>query len=371
MSRLGLVVRLALTALVAFGLGLAAARFLLPHGKKRSSPPPAISNIIEPQPQIVIEMASWFPSTSIQLGAEGQRLIEKLEAVSGGKIDLRFNEPGRPVPREAIFDSVGRGEVDAGWATPGQWIERDSAFALFSSVPFGPNLREFLAWFDRGGGRELAQALYAEHNIVAIPCGVVAPEGGGWFRKKLKSVKDLQGLKIRTTGLTAEVYRRVGAEPVSVLPGETYLQLEKGQIDAAEVSQPAIDLAMGFHRVLRHYYFPGWQQQIQIVDLMLSQAKWNELPPQYKTMVNVACGDNIREALAVGEAAQPPALAELEAKGVKFERFPPELLTAFREAWDQVAADEAAKNENFKRVWESYTAFRDSYARWRKLSFLD
>lgn len=370
MSRLGLVARLALTAVVAFGIGLATARFVLPHGKKKAAPAP-ISNIVEPQPQVVIEMASWFPSSSIQLGAEGQRLIQKLEALSGGKIDLRFNEPGRPVPREAIFDSVGRGEVDAGWATPGQWFEKDSAFALFSAVPFGPNLREFLAWFDRGGGRELAQALYAEHNIVAIPCGVVAPEGGGWFRKRLKSVKDLQGLKIRTSGLTAEVYRRIGAEPVIVPPGETYYQLEKGQVDAAEVSQPAIDLAMGFHRVLRHYYFPGWQQQIQMVDLMLSQAKWNELPAQYKTMVEVACGDNIREALAVGEAAQPPALAELEAKGVMLERFPQEMLNAFREAWDEVAAAEAARNENFKRVWDSYTAFRDSYAKWRKLGTLD
>ena len=320
--------------------------------------------------RVNLKMGSAFPGKLVQLGSLGVSLSNKVELISGGSIRLKFYEPHALVPPFEMFDAVSAGSLDAAWSTPGYWVSKDEAFALFSAVPFGPQAGEYAAWMFHGGGKELMTELYAQHNIVSLTCGVVAPEASGWFRKEITSIDDLKGLKMRFFGMGAKVMERVGVSTQLIAGRDIFPALENGTIDATEYSMPAIDLNLGFYQVAKHYYFPGWHQQSTLFDLMISKKKWRELSKVQKAQIEVACGDNFREGLAEGEAIQGKALSELKAKGVKIHRWPPEILDALNKAWLEVAADLSEANPNFKRIWDSLQAFRAEHAAWRELGYL-
>jgi TRAP-type mannitol/chloroaromatic compound transport system substrate-binding protein len=320
--------------------------------------------------KVRIQVASTYPGSMTQLGTLGINLTKKVNAASGGSIDMKFFEPGALVPALQVFDSISSGALDAGWSTPGYWTGKDTAFAMFSAVPFGPATGEYMAWIFYGGGKEMQQELYAKYNIISLPCGIIAPEASGWFRKEIKTVDDLKGLKMRFFGLGAKVMEKLGVSTQLLAGGEIYQALQLGTIDATEFSMPAIDLSLGFHQVAKHYYFPGWHQQSTFFDLMLSQKKWGELSPAQKGIVDLACGDNFRESIAEGEAIQLKALQELQSKGVQIHTWSPEILAAMEKGWNEVVAEENAKNPNFKKVWDSYAAFRKNYKIWRDIGYL-
>ena len=316
------------------------------------------------------KMGSAFGSRLTQLGTLGISLSNKIERVSGGNIRLKFYEPNALVPPLEMFDAVAKGELDAAWSKPDFWVRKDKAFALFSAVPFGPRAAEYAAWIYYGGGAELMDEIYAAYGIKSIVCGVVAPEAAGWFRKEINSVDDLKGLRMRFFGLGAKVMAKLGVETEQLLGSNILPALESGAIDATEFSLPAIDMSLGFHRVTSHYYFPGWHQQSSLLELMMNREKWDALSDTQRAQIEIVCGDNFREGLAEGEALQIAALATLKEKGVTFHRLPLEVLEALNQAWLEVASEIAASSENFKRVWESFSAFRDSYKVWNDLGYL-
>ncbi len=315
-------------------------------------------------------MASAYGSKLTQLGTLGLRLSDELEAVSGGTLRFKFFEPGALVPALEMFDAVSAGSIDAGWSTPGYWTGKNEAFALFAAVPFGPRAGEYLGWYYHGGGKELFDELYAEYGIKSVMCGVIAPEASGWFRKEIKSVDDLKGLKMRFFGLGAKVMEKMGVSTQLLAGGDIFPALERGSIDATEFSMPAIDLNLGFYQVAKHYYFPGWHQQSTLFDLMMNKEKYYALSDTQKAQINAVCGDNITAGLAEGEAIQGAALKELQEKGVTIHRWPPEVLDDLRAAWNEVAAELAESNPTFKKVWESLSAYREQYKVWGDLGYL-
>jgi TRAP-type mannitol/chloroaromatic compound transport system substrate-binding protein len=315
-------------------------------------------------------MGSAFGSKLTQLGTLGVSLSEKLERSTGGNIRLKFFEPGALVPALEMFDAISAGSLDAAWSTPGYWVGKDETFAMFSAVPFGPRAGEYLGWIYYGGGKELMDELYAQHGIKSITCGVIAPEASGWFRKEINSTADLKGLKMRFFGLGAKVMEKMGVSTQLLAGGDIFPALERGSIDATEFSMPAIDLNLGFYQVAKHYYFPGWHQQATLFELMMNREKYDALSDTQKAQIDMACGDNVREGLAEGEAIQGVALAELKSKGVTIHRWPPEILQELDAAWNEVAGELAASNPNFKKVWDSYSAFREQYKIWNELGYL-
>lgn len=315
-------------------------------------------------------MGSAFGSKLTQLGTLGVSLSEKVERSTGGNIRLKFFEPGALVPPLEMFDSISAGSLDAAWSTAGYWVGKDETFAMFSAVPFGPRAGEYLGWMYYGGGKELMDELYSPFNIKAITCGVIAPEASGWFRKEINSVDDLKGLKMRFFGLGAKVMEKMGVSTQLLAGGDIFPALERGSIDATEFSMPAIDLNLGFYQVAKHYYFPGWHQQATLFELLMNKEKYDALSETQKAQLEMACGDNVREGLAEGEAIQGAALAELQSKGVTIHRWPPEVLAELNGAWNEVAGELAAENPNFKKVWESYSAFREQYKIWDELGYL-
>jgi len=320
-------------------------------------------------PVVRWKMASAYGSTLPQLGSLGKRLEKKIWSVSGGRIEIKFYEPGTLVPPAEMFDAVAAGAIDAAFSTPNNWEHRIPALQLFSAVPFGPSAGEYLAWIEQGGGNEIFQKIYAEHGIHSIYCGLTAPSGSGWFRKPVQTVQDFKGLKMRFSGLSAKVVQKLGVDTKILKEGDIFIALETGSIDGVQYSLPSIDAKLGFHEMAKHYYLPGWHQPATLIELMINAKRWKALTKSAKSQIESVCGDNVRYGLAVGEAGQFTALKSLHAKGVKFHRWTPEIMTALKGAWKKVVDEESAANKQFKKVWSSLSSFRQDYAIWRELGY--
>jgi TRAP-type mannitol/chloroaromatic compound transport system substrate-binding protein len=322
------------------------------------------------QTKVRFQLAAAFASNQPLAGEAGVDLVKRIVRASGGTIDIKHNEPNALVPVLQSFDAVSQGSVDMVWATAGFWSGKDTTFNFFGSIPYGPGIGEYLAWLDYGGGKQIMAELYGKYGIHAMTCGMAPPEGSGWFRKEIKTLDDLKGLKMRFLGLGAKAMAKLGVSTQLIAPGEIYQALQLGTIDAAEFSTPVQDLKLGFHQVAKFYYLPGWHQQSTALELLINKKKWDALSDSQKAIIEQACGETIRQSVAYGESAQFGALKEIQAKGVQIKTWGPEFLAAFRKAWEEVAAEEAAANPLFKRTWESYSGFRRDYATWRDLGFL-
>ena len=317
------------------------------------------------------KMASTFPGNLSILGEGAINFTQRVDLISNGNIKIKFFEPGALVPPLEIFDAVSSGAVDAGWSTAGYWAGKIPAVQFFTAIPFGPNASEFLAWYHEGGGKELWEGIYAEHNLRPVQCGIISPEASGWFRNEITSVDDLKGLKMRFFGLGAKVLDKIGVSTQLLAGGDIYPALELGTIDATEFAMPSIDLELGFYQVAKHYYFPGWHQPASALELLINLDKWNALSDSQKAQIETTCTESVVKLLTMAESRQPKALEELKSKGVNLHRWPDEILKTFENAWYEVVEEEAAKNEDFARVWDSLSEFRKSYKTWKNLGFVD
>ncbi|HEX5816916.1 MAG TPA: TRAP transporter substrate-binding protein, partial [Methylomirabilota bacterium] len=301
------------------------------------------------------KMASAFGSKLPHLGTSGVRFSENLKKASGGNVELKFFEPGALVPALECFDAVAKGSVEACWTTPGYHTGKYPALAFFTTVPFGPAFGEFMAWKIFGGGNQLRDEVYAKHNLISFDSFAIGPETSGWFRKEVKSLGELKGLKMRFFGLGAQVMQKMGVSTQLLAAADIYPALERGVIEATEFSMPTIDQALGFHQIAKFNYFPGWHQQTSVSELLINRQEWEKLSEQNKTLIKLALGESVLNTYAETEARQFEVMAEMRAKqGVQVKRWPDDVLKAFEKAWTEVLAEESAKDPLFKKVADSY-----------------
>ncbi|WP_029010307.1 TRAP transporter substrate-binding protein [Azospirillum halopraeferens] len=311
-----------------------------------------------------------FGSNLKALGDTLPWVAQQLQQSSDGKIRFEIFEPGKLVPGVEIFDAVSTGKTDAGYSWMGYEQGKVPASVLFGAVPFGMEPWEFMAWMYFGGGNELLREVYAPHRVVPIFCGVISPEAAGWFRFELTSLDQIKGLKIRAAGLGGRVLQKLGAS-VTVLPGsELFQALEKGVLDATEFSLPSVDEQLGFYKVAKFYYLPGWHQPYTAQYLYVKQDAWEGLAPAARAQIETACTAGVTIALAKSEALQGETLRRFEKEGVKAVRLDDEILRALRTASEEVIAEESAKNELFRKVHESQQAFIAGYENWKQLGYL-
>ena len=300
-------------------------------------------------------------------------MAEQLDLMSGGTLKMRVYEPGKLVPPFEILDAVSTGKINSGYATAGYWAGKIPAAPLFSAVPFGPEAGEYMAWLYYGDGMKLYQQMYddAGFNVQVFPCAIIAPETSGWFGKEINSPADLEGLKMRFFGLGGKVMQKLGVA-TSLLPGgEIFAALEKGAIDATEFSMPAIDKRLGFHKLVKFNYFPGWHQQATVFELMINKDVWNEASDQHKAIIENACKASMADSFAEGEAVQHEALIEnVEKNGVTIKQWDADMLALFKKTWEEVAAEEAANDAFFKTVFDNMNSFREGYQIWKTNAFL-
>lgn len=318
-----------------------------------------------------LNIQSSVPTSLVQLGTGGVRLVETINLISAGEVQARLYEPNALVPPLEIFDAVSTGAVDAGWSTPIYWGGRNSAMNIFGAVPFGPTADDYLAWMWYGGGEGLMNEIYNANGLHGLVCGILAPEAAGWFRKEINNLQDLNGLRMRFPGLGAKVMQKIGVDTQILAVGDIYLAMERGAIDATEFSMPAVDLSVGMQNVADHYYFPGWHQQATIVELLIHQKKWIGMSFRQQELVRTVCRASVATMLAEGEALQGAALSELAEVGVKINRLDQSILDALETAWGEVAKEESAANADFQTAWDSLQNFRAQNAEWKNLRYLD
>ncbi len=316
------------------------------------------------------KMHSAFGQNVAVIGPVGYRIAEWISEMTDGDFAIKVFEPGAIVGGYAYYDAVSEGALDAAYGTPGANQGKNSAYNFFSTWPFGPPAPEFLAWMMYGGGIEMAEELYSRDNITFHMCGMIPPETSGWFRTEIKSLDDLQGLKMRFFGLGAKVMQKFGVSTQQLAGGDIYPALELGTIDATEFSMPAIDRSYGFYQIAKYNYFPGWHQQSTTNEILVNTDKWNSLSDSYKAVFKAACKANIAQEIAEGEFLQADAMAANVEDGVTNVQWSQEVLDALEGAWNEVIAEETASNEDSKRIWESITAFREKFKIWGDMAYL-
>jgi TRAP-type mannitol/chloroaromatic compound transport system substrate-binding protein len=319
----------------------------------------------EAQRKVTWKMASAFPSKQPHLGTSAIRFADNVKVISGGSLELKFFEPGALVPALECFDAVSKGSVESCWTTPGYHTGKYPALAFFTTVPFGPQIGEFLAWKWFGGGNDLRNEIYAKHNLFALDCFAIGPETSGWFRKEVKNVAELKGIKMRFFGLGAQVMQKLGVNTQLLAAADIYPALERGVIDATEFSMPTMDLALGFHQIAKNNYYPGWHQQVSVSELLMNKAEWDKLSDQHKRIIQVALNDAVVHTYVETEAKNPPVMQEMKSKhGVTNRRWSDDDLKAFEKAWLEVLAEQSEKDPIFKKIADHYLNWRKTYQIW-------
>jgi TRAP-type mannitol/chloroaromatic compound transport system substrate-binding protein len=356
--------RAALTAvLTAFFVGLLASLALRPAPNRID--PDSVGPAREVRWRVPVAFGTNLPA----LGDNALFVGERIEAISGGLFRVEIFEPGELVPAFSIVDAVREKKVPAGYTWLGYDQGKLPVSVLFGAVPFGPEPWAYTAWWYEGGGRDLAQEIYAPLGLHAILCGLIGPETAGWFRTPVRSPDDFAGLKIRFAGLGGKAVQRLGAS-VTILPGgEIFQALERGAIDATEFSLPVVDSQLGFDRVAPYNYFPGWHQPFTAFHLVVGEDAWAELDPTRRASVETACAAGVTRNLARAEALQAPILRSYEEKGVITEILDEKILAALARESDAVLAEEARKDPDFSRVLASQQDFQREYARWKNIAY--
>ncbi|MEH6594816.1 MAG: TRAP transporter substrate-binding protein [Colwellia polaris] len=322
--------------------------------------------------KILLKTPIYYNSVLPSLGSTAKYLADNVQTLSGNSLKIKLYEPNKLVNPKEILDAVSTGKVQAGYATAGNWGGKIPAARLFSAVPFGPEAPEYLAWFYYGNGNKLHQELYDNNNLnVKVQvCGVLAPETSGWFKDEINSPKDLNGLKMRFFGLGALVMEKLGVSTVGLPGGEIFPAIEKGVIDATEFSMPVVDQRIGVKKLLKYNYFPGWHQQATIMELIINKDIWKKMSDRQHSVIEHLCKSATLEAIALGEAVQAPVMKQNIKDGVVNKYWSPEMLTTFKDKWDEVVVEQSAADPAFKKIHDDLAKFRKEYDLWESNAFL-
>ena len=308
------------------------------------------------QSRIEWRMVTAWPKGLPGLGTGADRLAQRISAMSGGRLTVKVFAAGELVPGLQTFDAVQNGTAEMGHDTPGFHLGKHRAVAYFFGAPFGMSYAEHVAWLDHGGGQALWDELSAQFGLQSFAIGNIGTPPFGWFKKEIKSVADLKGVKMRLPGIGAEMIRRLGAVPTLMAPGDVFPALQAGTLDATDFTGPANDMALGFHQVCKFYYWPGIHKPGAVQQTIISKKKFEELPADLKIIVRVACQAGHQDMLAEYNWLNAQAAKALKEKhGVKFLRLPDEVLTALGDAAGQILEEERQKLDPLgKRIFESY-----------------
>ena len=309
-------------------------------------------------PKLKWRMVTTWPANFPGLGTGASRLAELITAMSGGRLEVKVYGAGELVPALEVFDAVSNGTAELGHGAAYYWKGKAAAAQFFGAVPFGMTAQEVNGWLYFGGGNPLWTELYAPFGLLPQPAGNTGVQGGGWFRKEIRSVADLKGLKMRMPGLGGEVLKRAGATPVNLPGGEIFTAMQTGTIDATEWVGPYNDLAFGLHTVAKHYYYPGWHEPGSVLECLINKKAFDALGDDLKAVVTGACRIVNNDMLAEYAARNPAALKNLvEEHGVSVKPFPADVLAELKKHSVDVLAELAASDPLAKRIADSYAAF--------------
>ena len=347
-------------------------KFLTSAGATLAAGAAALPTLAQAQtatlPTIKWRLTSSFPKSLDTIFGAAEVISRRVAAATGGKFTIQVFAANEIVPALQAMDAVRDGTVECCHTAPYYYFGKDATFAFATAIPFGMNARQQNAWMYHGGGLELMRDFFKDYNIINFPAGNTGAQMGGWFRKEIKSVADMKGLKMRIGGFAGRVMSKLGLVPQQIAGGEIYPALEKGTLDAAEWVGPYDDEKLGFYKVAKYYYYPGWWEGGPELDLFVNIKQWEALPPEYKAILESACAEANVDMLAKYDALNPAALKRLVGNKVQLRAFSRDIMTACYKAAIEVYDEESAKNPKFKKVYGAWKAFRDDQILWFRVT---
>lgn len=318
-------------------------------------------------PRLSWRMPTSFSRSLQALHGGAERISRYVAEATEGRFTIRVFPSGEIVPPFGVLDAVQNRTVECGSTVSYYYYGKNPALCFDAAVPFGLNARQMNAWMFKGDGLSLTRELFATYNILNFPVGNTGVQMGGWFRREIRTVADLKGLKMRTAGFAGEVLSRLGVVPQQLPPSDIYPALEKGTLDAVELVGPYDDEKVGLNQVARYYYYPGWWEGGPQISLYVNRDAWNELPRSYQAVLEAACQAALVETIAAYDAYNGPALRRLLAAGTQLRAFPREVMDASWDASNQVYRELCDRDPQFKKIYDNYMAFRDSTVPWFRL----
>ena len=343
---------------IAKALPAAAGAAIITGCQDRPSGPAVIDN-----PRVSWRMASSFPRSLDILYGAVEFFARRVEELTDGRFTIRGYPAGEIVPGNQVLDAVQQGTVQCGQTASYYYTGKHEALAFDTCVPFGLTTRQQFAWM-QAGGLELIREVLADFNIISFPAGSTGAQMGGWFRRDIQSVADLNGLKMRIPGLGGEVMSRMAVTVQLISGADVYMALERGAIDAVEWVGPYDDEKLGFHKIIQNYYFPGWWEPGAMLSHYVNKPAWDKLPASYQHVVAAASAETCAWMTAKYDTLNPEALDRLVAAGVKLKRFPTDLMAQAEKISTELMEEKAAKNAAYAKVYAHWKKFRESANRW-------
>ncbi len=319
-------------------------------------------------PKVRWRISSGFPKNLDILYNSSVLLSERLAAITDGQFELQVFAANEIVPATQVFDAVQQGTVEVGHTASYYFHGKNKAFSIDTTLPFGFTTRMQNAWLYQGGGLELLRELFGRYNIINFPGGNTTAQMGGWFRREVKTLDDLKGLKFRIPGFGGEILARLGVIPQNIPASDVFSSLEKGTIDATEFVGPYDDEKLGLQAVAPYYYVPGFWEGSAGLSFYVNSEKWNTLPKQYQEAFATAAAEVNQWMTTKYDAENPKALATLTQNGAKLRSFSREILEAAYEVAQEIYKEESAQNPDFKKIYEHWSAFHNQEYQWFRVN---
>ena len=326
--------------------------------------------IAQSSPEIKWRYATSWPKSLDTLYGGCEYFCKQVAAITDNKFQIQPFAAGEIVPGLQVLDAVSNGTVEIGNTALYYYWGKNPAFTFATALPFGLNTRQQISWLLWGGGQELVNDLLKEYNVYGIPTGSTGAQMGGWLRKEIKSIDDLKGLKMRIGGFAGTILAKLGCVPQQLAGGDIYPALEKGTIDAAEWVGPYDDEKLGFAKVAKYYYYPGWWEGTSQGHNIMNIEKWNSLPKHYQAAIDAASRDTFTWITGKYDAVNAPALKRLIVGGAILKAFPQEVLEACYNASNEIYADLSKTNPHFGKMLASMNAFKNDSLPWTQVAEL-
>jgi len=326
--------------------------------------------IAQGSPEVRWRLATSWPKSLDTLYGGCEYFAKKVAEITDNKFQIQPFAAGEIVPGLQVLDAVSNGTVEIGNTALYYYWGKNPAFTFATALPFGLNTRQQISWLLWGGGQELVNDLLKEHNCYGIPTGSTGAQMGGWFRKEIKTLDDIKGLKFRIGGFAGTIMAKLGAVPQQIAGGDIYPALEKGTIDAAEWVGPYDDEKLGFVKVAKYYYYPGWWEGTSQGHNIVNLDKWNALPKHYQAAVDAASRDTFTWITGKYDALNAPALKRLLVAGATLKAFPQEVLEACYAAANETYAELSKTNPHFGKMYASLSAYRTEALPWFQVAEL-
>jgi TRAP-type mannitol/chloroaromatic compound transport system substrate-binding protein len=339
----------------ATGIGLAASAVAAPA-------------IAQSMPELKWRLTASWPKSLDTLYGGCEYFARRVAEMTDNRFQIQVFAAGEIVPGLQVLDAVQNGTVEMGNTALYYYWGKDPAFTFGTALPFGLNARQMNSWLRFGGGSELLNELLQNFNCIGVAAGNTGAQMGGWFRKEIKSVDDLKGLKMRIGGFAGTILAKLGMVPQQLAAGDIYPALEKGTIDAVEWVGPYDDEKLGFYKIANYYYYPGWWEGCGQGHNLINLGKWNELPRSYQSAILTASGDSWAWVLGKYDYVNPAALKRLASQGVQLRAFPQDTMEASYNAALEIYADLSKTNPLFKKLYDSLVTYRSDSLVWQQVA---